>query len=218
MVNLEFDSREKGILLEALEHRSSLEKSDNIELLKLDKIKVKLLSPIGSLKPTDRSKIIGCLQETFLASNRDLYELSDIQLLFLTSELKERIETLDATLRVKNKLKRKSEKPDRLFETKVRKLQELLRAKKVYYSADQGGSIYKAGIIVSGKGVRFDLAQNSPIERLKIENLTGKIYENHGAPNEVLNLLNQYRAHSDLTKSQISFRKLLELIVATQEN
>ncbi len=140
------------------------------------------------LKPTQRNRLIGYINEYFIFKNDDLKGISDCELLFRDEKLNNRLLKMDLFIALINKLKVRSEKPKKLFKDKLDKLDSILLAKRVYYSKQSNGHVYKAGFLLgNGKGLKLDLGNDSPITRLNITGVAARNFEASCSPLELFN-------------------------------
>lgn len=222
MAFIDLTTEERTIAISALQLAkrsvSADTEFDRKHLEEVGEIETALDNHITSLKPLQRAILIGCLNQNFIFPNEDLFKIHEFDLIFRDDQLSERLIKVDAALELRNKLKNKSERRTKLFKEKLENLDSLTKAKKIHFSKMDNGHIYKAGILIGkGKGARFELGSISPITVIKIENLGASIYENSGTLQQVLDILLSYSASHELTESQKSFQKLLELMVRNSQ-
>ena len=215
MSTFNFDNREKELIRKAIaERRSECQgELDKKHIVELNKIEGELSFELSKLTPMNESILIGCLRETYVYPNEHILRISDYELMFRTEELSDKLENLDNSLNVLNKLLKKSEPKYRLFSTALSTIEGIKHSNKIFYSSTSDGKIYKAGILVDGtKGISFELDGFHEPTNFSTGQLNQKSYMDFGTPVEVKELLNSYAKNHKLSTMQESFSKIVKQV------
>lgn len=179
-------------------------------IARLEDILARINFPIIDLKPLQRATLIGCIKEYLIDPNKDLLKLSDYEILCSFDEIKDRMRKVDVGSGIINKLERKEDKKSRIFEDTIKKITILTTTKKVYFSEQDNGNIYKIGIVgEEGIGLKID-GRQPIIENFKLEKLSKDSFMNAATPREIIEKIESYGIKNSLTENQIRAKKILE--------
>ena len=176
---------------------------------RLDDILKKVNLPIIDLNPSQRSLLIGCIREYIIYPNEDLFKLSDYEIFCSIDQLKDRMRQVDIGSSAINKLKKKGDRENKIFEDVLEKGKQLASTQKVYYSDIEDEKIYKIGIVVEkGKGIKIE---DSPIlENFKFQTIEKDWFMSSASPKEVIKKIEVYELHHKLTENLIRVKEILK--------
>ncbi len=183
------------------------------QIQRIDAILGHLSLPSIYLTRRQKDLIIGCLREYFIYPNQDLLNLTEFEILISRDALHDKLAKLDIGIVIMNKLKKQTEKPFKTFGEVIHKIDQIIHSKKIYYSQNQDGKIYKLAIEVkNNEGVRIDL-EGTNLEYFRIEKFDMRSYSKYSAPMTVLEAFETYFQNKDPNETQERVIKILKEII-----
>ena len=204
-----FEVKEIEMIKESFELRKKNSNIDHIN--KLNTITTKLSFPIKNLTSLQRAIIRGCIREFAIYPNEEILRKSDYEIFLSRKEIEQDCLRIDIALSILNKIKKRTETKQRLFEQTFEKIDKISNSKQVYYSISNSGEIYKVGIVTEkNKGLKTELCLTSTLSNFEIGILSGDSFMKSTKPTELVNYLKRYGKENKLTENHNRFIKIME--------
>lgn len=214
MALIEFEEKEIGLIKNSIKKRQEICDSNPEVYDKRKKDLLKILNQLDGyfidLTPLQKAMISGCIKDFIDYSNNEFLSLSDYEIFRIRELESNEFNEADIALIVLRKLRDKSNTKRKTLKSILKNIDLLLKTEKIYYSILNDGKIYKAAIMISDKkGLRIEM-EGALLEDFKFENILGDSYMTFDKPKIVLDKLNTYGEHYDLTKNHQRFIKIIE--------
>jgi len=211
---IEFSDSEKDLIKESIDLRLTNSKK-NIGFYKghiseLNEILRRIDSFYVTLTPMQKAILTGCIREKVIYPNENILNLTDFQLLSIYESFKEKIEYIDTSLNILNKIQNKKEPKTETFESRITKIHSILKIREVYYSVTDNGMIYHVGLLSGeNKGIHINL-KGALISNFNISKLNRKYYMKSAKPEEIIEAINISESDKRFTENYNRLLIILE--------
>lgn len=210
-MKIEFTQNELEIIKPLVLERQSSSANDTKYQKIIDDTLYKLQSGEKNYTNMQKALMAGCIRQAIIYPFGELSKKNDYEKLILKDTEYKNFIKLDCGYKILSKLDKNSDKHYRYFSDILEILYQVGKYSTIKYSIGDKGEIYKIGLLINDKKLyHFGLNTDVPIDYFTKEK-NSRNYHKTATIKEVLDIFSKYSEKKQLTGSQKSIYKILQL-------